>query len=149
MGQVDVDDPGLHAREAVERVDLEHVAHARRAEHHAALDRRRAAGEPGARAARDDRDARLVQQPHRAGGLVGAAREHDQLGPAAQQGQAVALVGEGQGRVADDPDLAHHRTQPLDQARVHQKSMRESRHQAKASTAARKTRLEAMEKKML
>ena len=62
--QPQIDEPGLHRGAAVGEVELEDLRHARHRDHDAALGRRRAADEAGARAARDDGHARFAAEPH-------------------------------------------------------------------------------------
>ena len=135
-GQVDVDHAGLDAREAVLGVDLQHVLHARGREHDAAFDRRRAAGQAGPRAARDDRDPGAMQDAHGARRLVGRARQEDQLGTLTQHREPVGLVGHAVRGPVDDTRLTDDRAQLVDQAPVHGADCRRSAPRSRSATAA-------------
>ena len=96
-----VGDARLDDRPPVDRVDLQDLREARQADHHAVGDRQRAAGEPGARPARDERHLVLVAHPHRRRDLLGVAGEQHQVRDDAVAGEPVALVGAALHRVGD------------------------------------------------
>jgi hypothetical protein len=105
---------GLDAHPPVVEVDLEDPLHPREHEQHAVLDRQRAAGEPGAGAARDERHLGPRARAHHVADLLGGAREHRRGGDRVVLQQAVGLVGPQlvllrvHPLVADDPaQLAH------------------------------------------
>ena len=70
----------VHAPE--QGVVLANLVQSLEAEHDAALDRDRAAGQPGAAAARGQRDVVLVAPPHDRRDLVGRVGKHDRVGGA-------------------------------------------------------------------
>jgi len=89
----EVGDARLDDRPPVDRVDLQDLVEPGHADHHAVGDRQRAAGEPGARPARDERHLPLVAHPHGRGHLLGVAGEQHQIRHDAVAREPVALVG--------------------------------------------------------
>ena len=77
LPEVVVDDAGLHHRVALVGVHLEHGGHPLQGQHDAARRRVRAAREPAARTARDDRDAEARGDPHRRDDVVHRAGQDD------------------------------------------------------------------------
>src|SRR5262249_30319263 len=81
--------------------------------------RQRAAGEPGSRASRNERDALLPEQPDDGSDLLGRAREGDDLRGRALERVAVALVhGERIGMI-DDAVVAEQAAEMRRQAVAH------------------------------
>ena len=80
--QVVVDDPGLHDAGQVLRVDLDDRGHPRQIQDDAAVDRVRAAGQPGAGSPGHDRHPELGRDPHGRGHLGLGPRADADLGPA-------------------------------------------------------------------
>ena len=92
LAHLQVDDAGVEDRALVGRVDLADGAHLRQHDQHAVGVRQRAAGQPGARAAGDERHPGVVAGPHRRGDLPGAAGEDHDRGRHLVVREAVALV---------------------------------------------------------
>ena len=88
LGDREIAHAGLHARGARRGVDLEDAHEAREREQHAVAERQRAAGKPGAGAARDDRHAQLVTGPQDA--AAPAPRSRAARPPSAPGGRRTA-----------------------------------------------------------
>ena len=99
---VEVRDARLDDDALAREVDLEDPVHARERDDDASGDRRRAAREPGARAARDERHALAVAGAEHGLHVLGRAGEDDELGNRAVPGQPVALVDAELLRLGDD-----------------------------------------------
>ena len=72
-------DAGLDVHPPEQRVELPHLVQPLEADHDAALDGDRAAGEPGAAAARGQRHVVLVAPAHHRRDLVDGRRQHDRV----------------------------------------------------------------------
>ncbi len=83
-------------------VDLEDPVHPCERHDDSARHRRRAAGQPGARAARDERHALARAGPQHRLHVLRRAGEHDELGNGAMPREAVALVDPELLRLGDD-----------------------------------------------
>ena len=115
---VEVRDARLDDDALALEVDLEDPVHARERDDDAAGDRRRAAGEPGARAARDERHALAVAGAEHGLHVLRRAGQDDELGHRAMPGEPVALVDAELLRLGDDvlraraPPAARRRGRP-------------------------------------
>ncbi len=89
---VEVRDARLDDDALALEVDLEDPVHPRERDDDPVGDRQRAAREPGARAARDERDALPRAEPDDRLDVLGRAREHDGGGLRAPAGEPVAVV---------------------------------------------------------
>ena len=85
--------PGSTHDTGVLEVDLEHAVQAGERDDDAAGDRQRAAREPGAGAAGDERHAVGGAEPHHRLHLGGRAGQDDELGDRPVPGERIALVG--------------------------------------------------------
>ena len=94
--EIGVDHAGLHHRSPARLVDLQDPVHAGQRQRDPAAARHRAAGEPGAGAASDERDRELARQLHERGDVLRGAREGDQIGRVREQ-----LLNEGDTVVAE------------------------------------------------
>ena len=91
-GHVEVRDAGLDDDALALEVDLEDAVHAGERDHDPVRDRQRAAGEPGAGAARDERHALAGAEANHGLHLLGRARAARRTPAGAPPGQSVALV---------------------------------------------------------
>ena len=77
---MEVHEAGLHDGAEIRYVDLEDAGHPRERDHHAALDRDRAARKARARASRDERDAVLGAEARELRDVSGLVRQDDRVG---------------------------------------------------------------------
>src|SRR5215218_3687820 len=100
-----VDHTGLDDHPLVRDVHLEDLAHPRHDDEHPRLDRERPAGEAGAGAAGDERDALVVTRFHYPLHMLGGLRQNYEVRDNAVVHQAVALVGAELLALGDHPLL--------------------------------------------
>ncbi len=114
LGDADIGDAGLDAGDAVGGVDLEHLGHAREAEHERVLERERAAAQRGAGSARHDLDVIVVAEAQDLAHLFGGGRQHDGERQAAVGGERVGFEGSASLLVGNQARLGHELAQLLD-----------------------------------
>ena len=90
--QPDVDEPGLDDRVAIADADFEDPLHPRQADHHAAANGQRAAGQARAGPPRHERNVMPIADLHDLDDVLGRGREDDHVGNALLDDVAVALV---------------------------------------------------------
>ncbi len=115
---VEVRDAGLDDDATALEVDLEDAVHAGERDDDAARDRSGAAREPGAGAARDERDTRRVTRANDRLHLFGRPGQRDELGDRSVPGQPVALVHAELLELRDDVLVSERTAQLLDEGRV-------------------------------
>ncbi len=114
LADVEVGHAGLDRDLLVVEVDVEDRAHSCETHHHPVGRRERAAGEAGARAARNERDVRVDARTHNLGDGVGGERQDHCSGRDPMPGQSITGVRPQRCRSSDEPVVADRGAQPLE-----------------------------------
>src|SRR5256886_6345363 len=119
LGHTQVEHTRLHHDPGVRDVDVQDAIHPRQADHDAVRDRQGTAGEPRARAARDEGNARFVADANDGLNLLRRGGQHDGGWDHAEIREAVALIGAQLLRLGEQPVAAHDGPKPVQDAGVH------------------------------
>src|SRR5439155_13581157 len=119
LGHAQVEHARLHHDPGVGDVDVQDAIHPRQTDHDAVRDRQGTAGEPRARAARDEGNARLVADADDGLNLLRRGGQHDGGRDHAKIREAVALIGAQLLRLGEQPVAGHDGPKPVQDAGVH------------------------------